>query len=142
MRQGLQIFFLGLDINLDYWPNGSAIRDPLQWIELVDDWASLGLPLVLCLRAPTGEGESISGPADERQINQSRSNLSDRNRVEFLNTMLPMMVARPSVHGMIWRQWQDQDDSRFPKAGFVDFDGKEKPIIESINQMRRAVRGD
>jgi len=39
LRQGVDVSFLGLDISLDYWPNGSMLRDPLQWIDLVDIWS-------------------------------------------------------------------------------------------------------
>ena len=142
MRQGLPISFLGLDINLDYWPNGSAVRDPLQWIDLIDVWAQLGLPLVICLRTPTG-AENNSVPVDiDRHVNQIRSNLTDENRIEFLNTVMPMMIARPMVQGMIWRQWSDHDDPRFPRGGLVDAEGEPKPISRVIREMRTVIHGD
>ena len=142
LRQGLQISFLGLDVNLDYWPNGSVLRDPLQWIDLVDVWAQLGLPLVLNLRVPTGKteaGEELTSP--DKKVNQSRSNLTDEQLIEFLDTILPMMVARPSVHGLIWRNWQDGDDPRFPKSGLVDTSGSAKPIGELLTRLRASISG-
>lgn len=144
LRQGLPISFLGLDISLDFWPNGCAVRDPLQWIDLVDVWAQLGLPLILCFRAPTGTvGDSNSKDgAENRRVNQSRSNLTDEMRIEFLNTVLPMMVARPTVHGLIWRQWQDKDDRRFPNGGFFDDAGNEKPIAQVFKKMRHVILGE
>lgn len=139
LRQGLPISFLGLDINFDYWPGGSAVRDPFQWIDLIDVWAQLGLPLILCMRVPTESGD-LSATVD-RRTNQTRSDLSDQNRIDFLNTVLPMIVARPSIHGLIWRQWQDSDDTRFLGGGFVDAQGNEKEINISLDKMRRAIRG-
>ena len=138
LRQGLSISFLGLDVNLDYWPNGSALRDPLQWIDLVDIWAQLGLPLVICLRSPFGE------PDDAQMIetasrNQTRSNVNDSQRADFLSVVLPMLVARPSVHGLVLRQWQDSDDKRYPYAGYVDAGGANKPIYHAIQQVREAI---
>ncbi len=143
MRQGLPISFLGLDINLDYWPNGSMIRDPLQWIDLVDVWAQLGLPLVICLRMPTGHGAQLN-PEDShhRPVNSSSSNLTDENRITFLKTVMPMMIARPSVHGMIWQQWSDTDDSRFPNSGLVDEQGAPKAIQAALKHIRNAIDGD
>ena len=142
LRQGLPISFLGLDISLDYWPNGCAVRDPLQWIDLVDVWAQLGLPLILCFRAPTGADSNTIDAKDGHPINQSRSNLTDQMRVDFLSTVLPMMVARPTVHGLIWRQWQDQDDPRFPCGGFRDERGGEKPISQALEKIRFAIDGE
>jgi hypothetical protein len=142
LRQGLPISFLGLDISLDFWPNGCAVRDPLQWIDLVDVWAQLGLPLILCFRAPSGANASRVDRRNDREVNQTRSNLTDQMRIEFLNTVLPIMVARPTVHGLIWRQWQDKDDFRFPCAGFRDDDGNEKAIARAIERLRLAIDGN
>ena len=142
MRQGLPISFLGLDINLDYWPNGSMIRDPLQWIDLVDVWAQLGLPLVICLRMPTGAGSSPAAEDPYRPVNSTSSNLTDDNRITFLKTVMPMMIARPSVHGMIWQQWSDADDNRFPNSGLVDEKGAPKAIQSAIHHIRNAIDGN
>ena len=135
IRQGVELSFLGLEINLDLWPNGSAIRDPLQWIDLVDIWAQLGLPMVLCLRAPCGGAADIKG-AETR--NQTRSNLNDQQRIDFLKTVLPMMVARPSVHGLIFQQWQDSDDPRYPNSGIVQADGQPKEILAVLKAVSEA----
>ena len=135
IRQGVEVSFLGLEINLDLWPNGSVVRDPLQWIDLVDIWAQLGLPMVLCLRAPCG------GTADAKGVdtrNQVCSNLTDQHRINFLKTVLPMMVARPSVHGLIFQQWQDSDDPRYPNAGIVNSDGAPKEIFQVLEAIGQA----
>ena len=42
LRQGVRVSHIGLEINLDYGATGSAFRDPLQWIDLVDIWTQLG----------------------------------------------------------------------------------------------------
>jgi hypothetical protein len=143
LRQGLPISFLGLDINLDYWPNGSAIRDPLQWIDLIDVWAQLGLPLIICLRLPTNTPFDEDSTIADRTVNQTRSNLTDQNRIDYLDTVLPMLVARPSVHGLVWNQWSDNDDTRFPYSGIVDSQGHEKTdILDAIKRMRSVIQKD
>ena len=136
LRQGLSVGFIGLDINLDYWPNGSMLRDPLQWIDLVDVWSQLGLPLILNLKIPTGL-PNVADPKVDREVNRTPSNLTDQNRIEFLETVLSVMIARPSVHGVIWPQWQDGDDRRYPGGGLVDADGNEKPVLELIRRLRK-----
>ena len=141
LRQGLTIGFLGLDINLDYWPNGSVLRDPLQWIELIDVWAQLGLPMILNLKIPTGLPDA-DGSKVAREVNRTLSNLTDQNRIEFLETALSVMIARPSVHGVIWPQWQDGDDRRYPGGGLIDSDGNEKPIFDLIRRLRRRATGE
>ena len=141
LRQGLEIGFLGLDINLDYWPNGSMLRDPLQWIDLIDVWSQLGLPIILNLKIPTGMPDATDSKVD-REVNRTLSNLTDQNRIEFLETALSVMIARPSVHGVIWPQWQDGDDRRYPGSGLVDVNGNEKPILDLIRRLRQQATGE
>lgn len=135
LRRGVRISMLGLDINLDYWPGGSAIRDPLQWVDLIDVWSQLGLPLILCLRSPSGKPPAASADA-QRNVNHPRSVLSDEQRFELLRTVIPMMIARPIVHGIVWQQWGDGDDPRFPGGGVVDTSGSEKPSMDFWRQLR------
>ena len=167
MRNGCKISFIGLDINLDYWPNGSVARDPLQWIDLIDVWCQLGLPLVLCLRVPQvqlssqakdielnhrpqdnrtieigADSDSVDGledPVTSAQIagNSIRDNLDETQRLHLINTILPMAVARPGVHGVFWRQWSDGQDPRYPHAGLANDNGSLKSITTTIATLRR-----
>ena len=167
MRNGSQISFIGLDINLDYWPGGSVARDPLQWIDLIDIWCQLGMPIVLCLRVPNASGSeeelelpslepldlasskdeqptvSTSSDSDtkdfairKRNDNSVRDNMTQDQREKLLETILKIAVARPAVHGIIWRQWADADDKRYPEAGLVDTSGSERSAIELIRSLR------
>ena len=137
LRQGVSINFIGLDVNLDYWPCGSVVRDPLQWIDMIDIWTQLGVPLIFCFRMPTMANDSI--PRSGQLINEVRSQLSDQQRLSILETLLPMIIARPGVHGFIWRQWSDADDERFPGAGLVTESGEEKPVLETLRRVAKQI---
>ncbi len=54
LRHEIRLSGFGLEIDLDYWPNGSLIRDPLQWLDLMDTWSQFGMPLFLFLRHRPG----------------------------------------------------------------------------------------
>lgn len=136
IRQGAPISFFGLEINLDFWPGGSVVRDPLQWIDLVDNWSQFGIPLVICLRCPSA---GLPAPPDspvDRRVNQQRSNLTEKQRLRMLELVLPMLLARPAVQGFLWMQTSDQDDPRFEHGGLVDSVGNKKPIFEIIRQLQ------
>ena len=165
MRNGSKVSFIGLDINLDYWPCGSVARDPLQWIDLIDLWSQLGLPLVICLRVPQtlqliecSDDETVefnSNPDDNVTIaidsdltadaddepsplpaNSIRENLSDEQRLYLLKTILPMIVARPGVHGVFFRNWSDDEDLRFPNSGLVNAAGTAKSSLDVLRELR------
>ena len=133
LRQGVPINFIGLDINLDYWPGGSVVRDPLQWIDMIDMWSQLGLPLIFCFRMPTMATEPIARSG--QIIHEVRSALTDQQRLNILETLLPMIMARPGVHGFIWRQWKDSDDERFPGGGLITEAGEEKPVLAVLKDV-------
>ena len=145
LRQGVDLSFIGLDINLDYWPGGSALRDPLQWIDLIDVWSQLGKPLVICLRMPSQQERLSSGATlssdQQKLVNEIRGGLTDQQRLNAVATVLPMLVARPSVHGLIWRQLTDLDDYRYPSAGLLDSESHAKPTAELISGFRAETLG-
>ena len=72
-------------------------------------------------------------------MNEVRSQLDDQQRLAMLETLLPMIVARPGVHGFVWRQWSDSDDERFPGGGLVTKDGGEKPILELLRKVSQQI---
>lgn len=142
LRQGSQISFLGLEVNLGYWPGGSVMRDPLQWIDMLDVWTQLGMPLVVILRTPTWstddrEAAPASGEVSDKKHVNTFNHESDRQRIEYLQTILPMLVARPAVHGLIWSQWLDTDDDRYPHAGLENSAGEMKTVYEILKSLPR-----
>lgn len=149
LRQGAQISFLGIEVNLGYWPGGSVMRDPLQWIDMLDVWSQLGMPLVVILRTPTwstGELQPApssdpsapnSGTAEAEKHVNTFDQKTDRQRIAYLKTILPMLVARPAVHGLIWSQWLDADDDRYPHGGLQTPTGELKSVYDLIKSLPR-----
>ena len=151
-RNGARISFIGLDINLDYWPGGSIARDPLQWIDLIDAWCQFGMPLVLCLRIPKLCGDELQNadtetkqPAEPRvsrasrasKCNQIADNMTDIQRWRLAKVILKIAVARPGVHGVIWRQWSDAEDERYPFGGLVDAKGNSKQVLAWLSEFKK-----
>ncbi len=142
LRQGAQISFLGIEVNLGYWPGGSMMRDPLQWIDMLDLWTQLGMPLIVLLRMPTWTlagsddgGQPKQPQSVPRHVNSYDAN-TDAHRIEYLHTIMPMLVARPAVHGVIWNQWLDRDDNRYPHGGLC-VDDQRKQVYELLAKLER-----
>ena len=142
LRQGSQISFLGVEVNLGYWPGGSVMRDPFQWIDMLDVWTHLGMPLVVILRAPTwstldGQTTSASGEVSAEKHVNVFDREKDQQRIDYLRTILPMLVARPAVHGLIWSQWLDSDDDRYPHGGLENGAGQMKTVYQLLKSLPR-----
>ena len=65
--------------------------------------------------------------------------MTDMQRIVMLETVLPMMAARPMVAGLMWQQWRDDGDERFPSGGLVTKDGSEKPILDLLRKLRQRI---
>ena len=139
LRRGVSINMLGLEIHLDYSPTGSLPREPLQWIELIDTWSQFGLPLIVLLRAPFAhEPITQAGqPIKDFVINQPRGGMTDDQRLGLLETVIPMLLARPAVQGIIWQQARDGDDLRYPSGGLLDDQLQPKSPLKLLEKLRQ-----
>lgn len=137
LRQGVPVSYFGLEVNLDYAPSGSAVRDPFQWIDLIDIWNQLEVPVVILLRAPLGGGSIPADQPVDRLVNQQRSTNSDAQRLEYLKLVLQLLVARPLVHGVIWSQWHDASDPRFPAGGMIGCEGVKAPLKNLFSEVQQ-----
>lgn len=138
LRRGVSISMLGLEIHLDYSPTGSLPREPLQWVELIDIWSQFGLPLIVLLRAPFAhEPVTQAGqPSKEFVINQPRGGMTDAQRLSLLETVIPMLLARPAVQGILWQQARDGDDLRYPSGGLLDDQLQPKEPLKLLEKLR------
>jgi hypothetical protein len=50
-----------------------------------------------------------------------------------------MCVARPGVHGILWRQCLDSDDDRFPSGGLLTRTGEPKQTMQIIRDVRESI---
>lgn len=129
IRHGARLSALGLEFNLDYWPHGSLLRDPLQWVDLIDRWSQFGLPLVIYLCAPTG---SIKESPNNRFLQTIRGGAQARKFNEYLETIIRLLTHRPAVNVIAWRRVFDDDNIRFPFSGLVDGSGHLKAIANQF----------
>ncbi len=137
LRQGCRIDALGLELNLDYWPNGSLPREATQWTELLDFWSHFGLPLFIFLRVPFGEGASPDRFDDRLPKQQGPLGSMTRNqRAEFIKSTLPLLFARPNIQSVIWRH-TDENESFVqcqPDWSIAETADQDDPISEAIRE--------
>jgi hypothetical protein len=136
LRHGVRLAALGLEIHLDYWPHGSLVRDPFQWIDLVDRWSQFGLPLFLFVCMPTGFTAGNAGEPGQRPI--FRDSLLPEQQSHYLRTVVGAMLARANIEAIVWRFWHD-DNPRFPFSGLVNGNGQPKPALQWWGQIAQSV---
>ncbi len=138
LRNDIRLNGFGLEFDLDYWPHGSLLRDPLQWLDLIDTWSQFGLPLFVFLRAPTGyRAEDIRGEGNDRTPT-IRASLSPDRLMDHVAHVVSLLQTRAAVQCVLWSDWRDVSVSPYPAGGLTDAAGRPKPIGDLFMALSRS----
>ncbi len=135
IRADLGLSGLGLQINLDTWPEGTLPRDPIEISRLVDRWGLLGLPLMLVLTHPTSTASDPNAVAD-RNVSGWSTGLNSQPTGLKADSLLRMLIAKPTVHAVIWNQLSDQPRGGLANAGLWDSQGKAKSLLSTAAKLK------
>lgn len=50
---------------------------------------------------------------------------------------MPMLLAKPSVQGIAWQQYRDDEPHELPHAGLIDEQGLPKPVLAALTSIRK-----
>jgi hypothetical protein len=155
IRADLGLSGLGLEINLNCWPNGSLPRDLVDVSDLIDHWNILGLPLMAIVTNPStlqhdaaaiSKSQIVSTWKYPKQdpLGDSREDF-DKTVLAQPNDRLPangmeivqMLMAKNTVHGIIWNQASDKTEHPFPNAGLIGPNGKQRALLDGLARLRQ-----
>ncbi len=51
---------------------------------------------------------------------------------------VPLILAKPYVHGIVWNQLRDFEPHDFPHGGLIDLRRQPKPALAQLAAIRRA----
>lgn len=136
VRAGLQLSGIGLEINVGYFPGGTAMRDRLDFNRMLDLWSYLGLPLHVYLTVPS------SVEADPKARNNSAPPpdavpWTPALQASWVKRYVPLMLAKSYVQSVTWNQLSDADPHEFPHAGLFDAAGAAKPSFAALGALRK-----
>lgn len=116
LRRGAQISLLGLEINLDFMPQGDVTGQPFAWLDMLDQWGYFGIPLVILLRIPATDTafEEHSDTGWKRQ--PVWHSMTFPQRIEYLSALMPLVGTRLGVQAVIWNNRFTDDGARFSAA--------------------------
>lgn len=140
IRSNLGLTGVSLNINVGYANHACGTRDMLSVSRLIDFWSMLGVQIHVNLAAP-------SDPAPDPQAD---SHVAVRNctwgtawneetQAEWIEHIVPLLMAKPSVTGVFLDHFSDAQPHRFPHAGLLRPDGTAKQVLEPL---RRQLQND
>jgi hypothetical protein len=136
VRADLGMAGIGIEINYGYWPDGSLRHDVLEVSRLVDHWSMLGLPLLIMLTIPGGEGEDAKARQKPQALPGDGEAFSVQSQRIDVDRLVPMIMAKQSVHALVWNQFGDDRPHALMHGGLFGPDGKAKPSLESLAEFR------
>lgn len=137
LRAGLGLGGINLEIAVGFQPTGSASRDPLEWLRLIEAWSALRIPLFVTLAFPSrSEPDANASPDLEVAEPNWKDDWTPQLQEQWVATYLPLLLASKSVSGVFWNHFSDLGPHHFPNSGLLDHLGKPKPAFQRIVQLR------
>ena len=138
VRAELGLAGIGLEVNFGYWPEGSWGRDLLEVNRLLDSWSLLGLPLLVMLTLPSGDGADPQAERPGRPLPQASSGgNTTASQAALVARLTPLLVSKQAVHAVIWNQLCDAEPHAFAHGGLFDAERRPKPALAVLADFRR-----
>ena len=138
VRSDLGVAGLGMEINFGYDARATWPRDLLELNRQVDQWSTLGLPLLLFLSAPSAPGLDANASDPAAPISRlGPLGPSQEWQKRFVERAVPFLVSKQAVHSVFWNQLRDEAPHDFAHGGLFDIHGARKPAIESLADFRQ-----
>jgi len=140
IRAQLGVAGVGLELNYGYWPGGTLPRDLLELNRLLDQWYVQfnNSPLVIFLTVPSsGEPDPLAFGAAQPLSGLGDDGPSIQSQCAVVENLVPMLLAKQAVHGVVWNQLRDDLPHEFPHGGLFDQQGRRKPTLDFLAELRR-----
>jgi hypothetical protein len=137
IRSGLNLAALDVEVVMGVSPRGSYCRDLLELSRLLDLYALLGVPLQVTLGYPSAAG---TDPDADPELRVGGGNwaggFTPAAQAEWAAACAALVVCKPYVRAASWCHWSDAAPHQFPHCGLLDRDGRPKPALERVTELR------
>ena len=132
---------IGLEINVGYTPDGTEPRDVLEFGRQLDRWSTLGLPLLVSLTVPSGDGNDPLARAADTPFSYAAGGgaIGARRSAPGPKSSCRVLLAKQPVQGIIWNQLLDSQPHAFAHGGLFDAKDRAKPIVELLQSLSAAI---
>ncbi|HZL88999.1 MAG TPA: hypothetical protein VFB96_11540 [Pirellulaceae bacterium] len=142
VRGELGLAGVALEMNFGYAPDGTLPRDALEISRQIDRWSQLGAPLVAVITLPSrGDADSAARSQAKVLPGLADGRVTPDWQRDVVQWLVPLLMARQPVQAVLWNQMRDDVPHDFPHGGLFDTQGKPKPALEAISELRRKLLG-
>ncbi len=136
-RSGLGMAGIGLELRLGYAGYGTLPRSTLQIGQMLDRWATLGLPIMVELAtAASASPDKLSRRPTGILQGTNEELATDTLQLRSAGAVIRTLLAKQFVHAIMWEGWDDTTAHMLPHTGLFDADGP-RPLLEYFKRLRR-----
>ena len=138
VRSGLGMAGIGLELRINYAVDATLPRSAVDMGQMIDRWATLGMPMLVQLTVPGAEGVDANAlaPSDVLQYESQRTD-GGSEQLRIAGPLIRTLLAKHIVHGVVWDGWSDQAPHVMSHSGVLDGDGHPRPLLEYLTRVRR-----
>lgn len=131
IRSGVGLSTVNVELGVGYAPRKTGYRDLLEISQLFDLWGGLGIPLQVTLAYPSTSGHDPHSYGEMYAIEtDAKHPPSIEQQAEWTRNVVPLLMAKQSVVGIYWTNYDDRKQHRYPFAGMIDAEGTQKPALQ------------
>lgn len=134
VRSELGIAGIGLELNYGYDQYATYPRDWVEFSRQMDRWSMLGAPLMIEFTVPWGTDSDEGATLKTSPLSMVPDQPDSQHWVT--QRALPILLAKPYIHGVIWNQALARPKHDFPNAALIRADGSSLPSLEWLAQLR------
>ena len=135
VRARLDLKAIFLEMNFGCFTGGTLLRSEIDVNRLLDYWGLLGLPLLVGLSLPSGDGPD---PQARQKIDFSAGSWSLAAQQAWAARYVPLLLAKPGIQAVVWNQFEDGRPHEFPHAGLLTPQGQAKPALRTLAALKAA----
>jgi hypothetical protein len=134
VRSELGIAGIGLELNYGFASHATFPRDWIDFSRQLDRWSMLGAPLMIEITAPTSKAPDARAKMDSVPLTMVPA-MQDAQQW-FVQHALPILLAKPYIHGVICNQVLERAEYDFPNATLIQADGSASQSLRWLTQLR------
>jgi hypothetical protein len=140
LRSGLGLAGIGLETNINYLTSGTMPRSSVDYGQMIDRWATLGMPLMVQLTVPGGSGLDANSLAPSEILAPLASQKSPEiEQLQLGGQLIRTLLAKHVVHGIVWNGWADNEPHVCSHSGLINASDQPRPMLEYLTRLRREV---
>jgi len=136
-RSGLGMAGLGVELRVGYSGFGTLPRSTLQIGQMLDRWATLGMPLLVQVAIPAETStDSLARRPGSLLTMGGDEVVGEVTQMRYASAIIKMLLAKQFVHAIVWEGWDDTVPHLLPHSGLIGSSGT-RPLLEYFKRLRR-----